>query len=270
MNHGLRLVLVFLFYSVTAQLFGQAAGSSALPDRIRIEPVRELRNGLNLWPLIANPRTDAERRINETLSAMNLRLRGSVRKCDADYQLWDRVVNEGQKHASSPHGDWERKVEVTMAGPRYLSLVVEDGIIFCGSPYPNHDDSAFVFDLESGKLVDPIIWLTSTEGASTNKEANWEGSSTNLLILPALQEMSLARATDECKDVFGKAQAYFVWLDARKNRLIAFPSIQPHVVQGCAERLELTADQTHALGFKDDLLQAIEAGHRRLNSRKSR
>lgn len=254
---ALRFVLSALLCGVAVQLLSQSAEPSVQLGKVRMEQVHELRKGLDLWPLIVTPRTTATQKINATLAEMNGRLRASVHRCDTHYRMWARNVAEDNRRSAHPHGDWERKIQVTMVGPRYLSLVVEREVIFCGSAYPNNDNYAFVFDLRDGNLVDPASWFSAEAPVSTRKSATWEENSMLLLVDPALESMSRESAVAECRDAFSQHWGYLIWPDARKQRIIALPAIEQHVLQGCSEKIELTAEQARRLGFRDALLRDL-------------
>jgi hypothetical protein len=254
----------------TSMLWSQSPSARLDTTRLHISPVHQLRKGLDLWPLIANPGNTSEQRINETLTALNSRLANSLHECDANYRQWEQMVNEDSKGKHSTHGDWERKVKVTMAGSGYLSLVADETFIFCGGAHPDSETISLLFDLASGKLIDPLSFVAQPNDISVYSDTVADGSSISALVLPALKKMSQDTAVDECKNAFAENQSYLIWPDAKTGRLVALPFDLPHVVQACAERIELTTEQARTLGFKEELLRAIETEHRRVTPANAR
>ncbi len=166
---------------------------------------------------------------------------------------------DGQNQISA---DWSRTIEVTMEGPRFLSLVVSDET-FCGGPHPNGEVIAMVFDMTTGAPVDWTKMVAKSAGASAN-------SAVGTLVLPALQKMNLAAADADCKDVFQDPQPFQMWPDAKRGTLVAQPCDLPHAVQACANKIDLTMDEARKLGFDESLLTAIEQAHRQISATSKR
>ena len=82
------------------------------------------------------------------------------------------------------------------------------------------------------------------------------------LILPALQAASLAAADADCKDAFQDPQPFLIWPDAKRGILVAQSFDLPHVVQACANEVDLTVDLARKMGFSESLLGAIIQAHR--------
>jgi hypothetical protein len=240
--------------AVGAQTTGAAAGLA-----VKLDSVEQLRKGADAWPLIANPSTPAQQRINATLTRLNQKLAESLKQCDADYRDWAKQV--GSDTTKDSGGGWERTVRVTMTGPRFLSMVAADSQ-FCGGAYPNAESFAMVFDLDSGRPVNWMRLLAASAKAGPHSDSMYDGTTVGTLIVPALLAMSKDKAGADCKDTFEEDQSYQLWPDAKTGTLFAEPFGMPHAVAACADDLALPIDQARKLGFDETVLNALDRAHR--------
>ena len=190
------------------------------------------------------------------------------RACDAGVVEFEKGAEEPQ----DTKDDLTRSVEVTMRGPRFLSMVARDEF-FCGGAHPDDDLTVLVFDLESGTQVDWSTLVAKSAGASSPENILGDAGGTRPLILPQLQVMYVAAedAEADCKGLFEDKQPIFLWPDAESGTLIAEVADFPHVAAPCKNKLKLTIEQARKLGFDESLLQAIEEAHRIASaSRKAR
>ena len=265
-----RLITVLLSPSAlsvafAAVLLGSLAmsgnGQTPAADSLLMEPVKQLRKGVDAWPMIVSPGTPAAQRVNETLTRLNRQLVQSLHDCDADYEGWLKSVGHPEDGQNQISADWLRTIKVTMGGPHFLSLLASDET-FCGGVHPNSDVIAMVFDMTTGAPVDWTKMVAKSPGASVNSATLSDGSTTGTLVLPALQKINLTAADVDCKDAFQDPQPFLMWPDAKRGTLVAQPCDLPHVVQACANEINLTMDQARRLGFDESLLTAIEKAHR--------
>src|SRR5277367_5886663 len=145
---ALLLVLVPFAASAGAQTVTHASNGNPPATNagtFQVEPVKELRKGVDMWPLIVNPGNPAEQRVNAILTRLNGRLTQALKTCDAQVLEQSKQMGDTAKGKDPTSGDWTRKVEVTMDGPRFLSLLATDES-FCGGAYPDSDQMALVFD----------------------------------------------------------------------------------------------------------------------------
>ena len=149
-----RLIAVLLSPSALCAAFAAVllgglciSGNSQIPaaGNLRTEPVKQIRKGVDAWPLIVNLSTPATQRVNETLTRLNRRMVQSLHDCDADYEGWLKAAGHPEDGQNQISADWSRTIKVTMAGPRFLSLVASDET-FCGGAHPDSDVIAMVFD----------------------------------------------------------------------------------------------------------------------------
>jgi hypothetical protein len=238
--------LLLLYIPIPA--FAQRASGVGL---VRLQPVHEISDGLDAWPLIVNPKNDAERRINGTLDSYNAETQKTLPECE----------------------EWDRKISVTMAGPRYLSLQAS-GSIFCGGGHPDPYDIALVFDLATGELLNgsTVIEKNSDMKTTATKDlAHYPQSDKFLLSSPELDRILIAAANDNCKESLQDVEhdsrlspfQYSIWPDAKKNQVVVKPvSLSYLNYLMCSEEIDIPLDQAHKLGFSKSFLQAIDEAHR--------
>ncbi len=240
-------------------------GSLALAqaqDSVSLEPMKQLRRGVDAWPLIDHASTPAEQHVNALLNRLNKSMAGSLKDCDANYRDSAKQLDQPLTGKSAVGHDWERTIMVTMTGPRFLSIVAIDGFVFCGGAHPDSDTLAMVFDLTTGKPVNWMNFIAKSANASAYSDSNSDGTTVGALIVPALRVMTLAKADKECKDAFRNPQSYQLWPDAKSGMLTAEPFGLPHVVAACADDLALTPNEARKVGFDETLLSAIAQAHR--------
>jgi len=234
------------------------AQRTSVADLVRLQPVQQIRNDLDAWPLIVDPKNDAERRINSTLDSYNAETRTTFRECD-----------------ESPEADeWIRKISVTMAGPRYLSLRAA-GSFLCGNVHSDPYDSALVFDIVTGELLDgsTIAQRNSEIRALRDiKIPRYPQSDKFLISSPTLDRILIAAANGDCKESLQDVERdpvlspilYSVWPDAKKNQVVIKPvSLSYLDYLMCSEEVGIPLDQARGLGFDQAFLDAIEIAHRR-------
>lgn len=258
------LIAALMCPLVSAAALASQDPQTASAGELKIAPVTQLRAGVDAWPLILEPGTPAEQRVNETLTNLNQRLQHALNDCDASYQESLKQMGDGAKNQDPVSKDWSRKVEVTMRGPRFLSLLATDSS-FCAGAHPNSGQVAMVFDMNTGAPVNWTAMVTSTAGATAYKGTSMDGSTVGALVLPGLKTMAVAAADADCKDAFLDSQPFLIWPDAQQGTLVAQPFDLPHVVEACANEINLTRDQSRKLGFDESLLGAIEQAHRLAN-----
>ncbi len=247
-------------------VFATAAISFALPARASNRTVQLMNpppvaEDAAAMPLIASPSDEAERRINAALKRLDANLTKAIRAC------------KGQDGAP---GGWERKVEPTMRGPRYLSYVIRD-MSFCGGPYPPAGTMSIVYDLQTGTPVDWTRLLPPSMTGKVALAAGMDGTRMVTLTSPRLYSLYLsgydrasrmpgsdiaAEDLAGCKEaVQGEANpAMMVWLDAKSGGLaVQFDLI--HALQACAVPVVIPIAVLRADGANAALLDAIDAAH---------
>ena len=264
-----RAILISLAFSVLLIGWTETpAYAQTASHAIRLEQPKRFHKGVDAWPQILYPRTAAERKINATLSSLNLRLAAGLRRCDARYLRWANIVGmKPPQIAKETAGDWERKVRIAMRGPHWLSLVAEDSYIFCGGAHPDSSTTAQVFDLTTGEKLLWIDHLPTLSGAISGEETQMGGAESETLRWQPLDQIARQSASTECKDVFANSHAFQLWLDAKQGAVIAKASDLPHVLQSCAEELKISIPQARELGFDSSLIDALDLAQHSLTAR---
>jgi hypothetical protein len=225
--------------------------------------VKQLRKGVDAWPLIVNPASPAEQNVNATLTDLNLSLTKALAECDAAALADMKQSHIPQKDwPGAVAEDWSRKVEVTMQGPRFLSLVATDDYVNCAGAHPASDTMAMVFDMTTGTPLNWPAMVAKSAGASTFADTVADGNKVEALVLPALATINLAAANDDCKEAFQNPQSFQLWPDAKAGTLVAQAFDLPHAAADCAIQFPLTMEQARTLGFGESLLSAIDQAHR--------
>lgn len=251
------LVLIVLCFSSRVQWSSSLLAQATAASAVQLAPVTQLRKGVDLWPLIVAPTGPPQQQINATLTRLNQRLVRAIRTCDTGYTASLKRMGPLAKGQQPVSADWDRQVEITMQGPRYLSLVASEEAD-CGGMYPNSDQMALVFDLATGLAVDWTTMVARSSRPSAYSDAVDDGSTLEALVLPALRTHLIAEADKECKSAFDPEQSFLIWPDARHQTIVALPFDLPHVIQACGNTVDLSIAQARKLGFKEDLLTALE------------
>lgn len=231
-----------------------AAGRATLP---LVEPPHIARDVAAL-PRLARPASPAERRIDATLAAMNRAMPKVIRTC--------RTLSSGPA-ASGAY--WSRKVETTLAGPRFLSLAVTDDY-FCGGAHPDTAREALVFDLSTGRLADWRSFLSPALTGKVSLQEGADGVKTQRLASRRLHALYLAGygATDQggnpdCREAVTNPPddppPASVW-PTTKGFGVQFDVA--HVAEACALPVVIPAARLKAAGAAPALLAAMEAPKR--------
>jgi len=266
---AMRLAALFMVGAGGLSPRALSAGDPSAAAALKLAPITQLRKGVDLWPLIAMPATPAEERVNATLTRLNTRLAKAVKDCDASYADSFKDLDAAANKKYPVSEDWSRTVNITMNGPRFLSLVASDAID-CGGAHPDNGQMAMVFDLTTGKPVDWTKMLAPAADAKPYTDTSTDGSTIGALIIPALKKMAVAAANSDCAGAFEDSQSFQLWPDAEHGTLVAQPFDLPHVVQACGDEIDLTLAQARKLGFDESLLGAIAQAHRGFASGKRR
>ena len=221
--------------------------------------VVSLRTPRELYPgVAAMPRVIAGRGVTAAVAAkMNLafgkldaRVAGAAADCRKSYRE--------QQHKVAKDA-WTRSVQVTMRGPRYLSIVATDSYD-CGGLYPNDGlVLPLVYDLTTGGAVN---WLTlMPPGPKSGIDSAGDGSTIGAVQWKVLTDMARKDAAPECREAFATADevSFVLWLDAKAGAIEVQPSSFPHAEAICAEAVEIPVAEARAMGFKAELVDALAA-----------
>jgi len=194
-------------------------------ESFQVGQIKQIRKGVDLWPLIINPQNLPEQHVDESLTRSNQRLAQSLRECNSDYLKWLKIV---RGNSTQKTGYWSRKVRVTMAGPRYFSLVMSQEVV-CGGAHPAQDQAAMAFDITTGNLVNWPALVSNSAHATSYPDTDYEGNTVTGVILPSLEKIAVDSAETECKHAFQHPLPFLLWPNAEKETLVARP-FGPHTL----------------------------------------
>lgn len=237
MSQRLRRVVFIILAAIVAMAAGPAMQLSASRSKA-------------VLPRIVAPATPATAKINAALAVLDRRWADYARNC--------RAIGKDNEAT--------RTVKVTMAGPRFLSLLASDEE-FCGGAHPDNSTLALVYDLESGRPVDWSKLLGPRLASSARVETVLDGTRIGVVISPGLTRLyqsAVRKAPDydpawwnECSEALSDPNLEFVlWLDAKKRGLGAEP-VLVHAVAPCAEDVTIPAADLRRAGADAELLAAL-------------
>jgi hypothetical protein len=244
---------------LAAGLLGAAAPNESADRIVRMATPPPLRRNVAAMPLIAQPSSDAERRINAALRKLDARVLHAAAAC---------------KDAAGHAGLWVRSAETTMAGPLFLSFVITDSID-CGGAHPDSAVMSIVYDLRTGQ---PVDWTALLPPAMTGDVALEQGEDGSKMVtlssrrLWGLYWMAYQAAhvgDDSClaaiKEIGvpasgGPPPGMMVWLSAKSGGLGLTFNV-PHAVLACADEMVVPTATLHHEGAKLALVEALEAAH---------
>jgi hypothetical protein len=151
---------------------------------------------------------------------------------------------------------WERAVETTMAGPRFVSFLVRENWMCAGAAHPGNSVAALVFDLDSGKLID---WGKALPPRFAAKVDMVDGSISSP-VLHQLYAAPLKSDDAECKTAFRESTLTFVlWLDAKNRSVVVDTNDLPRAIQSCGRRVEISLQKLREFGADPAFVTALEA-----------
>ena len=233
----------------------------------RSQAVQELRGHADLHQtaavgkgVAAFPRLEATGDVTAPAAA---RVNASLARLDLSVTRAAAECRKGARRSSNKEaGDlWSRTIEVTMRGPRFLSLIATDSYS-CGAAYPSDGIVLpLVYDLSTGL---PVNWLNYLPaGAKSELSDSADGAKMGVVTWPALSARAHKEASADCKDSFaGDADAdvqFVLWLDAKTAKVVAQPSSFPHAMAACANTVELSVSDARTMGMHGAVLDALAA-----------
>jgi hypothetical protein len=231
---------------------------------VRLSPIRQIRKGVDEWPLIANPSNDAERRINKHLGDLNAGLSHTLKECHSNYVELMRK----QKLPTDENGEgvefWRQHTKVTMLGPALLSLVATTDF-YCGGAHPYGFTSAAVFDLRTGEPADVRAWFLSSLKSSFDEDGKEDSAMEKSISVEGLVAAYQEATHHQCEDVYSDQQAFLIWPDAKSGKVMIQADRLPGCCDACGIEIGLAPEQARKLGFSETFLQAIRDAHKKLS-----
>ena len=188
-------------------------------------------------------------RLNAALAGQDARVAGAAASC--------RKTAQKAKRQAEPKA-WQRTVEVTMAGPRYLSLLATDADS-CGQT-PPHSGAVLplVYDLATGVTVNWEKLMPA--GVRASVATGEDGTRLGVVEWPVLQARAMRDATAECRELIRENGIldFALWLDGTQGAMVAETVSFPNAGAGCEVPLTLTTAEMRQMGFAKDLVDALE------------
>jgi hypothetical protein len=244
-----RAGLAAICLAVTLPFAGPASLAAERHQPVTVKTPPKLHKSIAAWPrVVASSGDAAAARINAALTTLDKRFVAAAAQC-------------GQFDA-------QRKVDVTLAGERFLSLVAQDSW-YCGA-YPDTETLALVYDLGSGR---PVNWLALLPHAWTlqaTADSTFDGTTIGMIKSQALSTAYWSYAkrgkdAGDCESVIvDQDVAYQAWPDAKADAVVLQPANLPHVVAVCASPVEVPTAKLRQMGASAALLDDIDAAHARL------
>ncbi len=241
---------------VCGAAMGQAGAPVARgPVTLRVVPApyREIASlprlvpGGEVTPAVAD-------KVNAALKKLDVSAAAAALDCRKSYRE--------QQHKTD-FADWNRTIDVTMRGPRFLSMVATDSF-FCGGMYPNDGIILpLVYDLTTGSPVNWLKYLPA--GAKSDLGNSADGAKMGVVVWPVLAALARKDAEKDCQQAFddsGEAVQFALWLDVRQGAIEAQPVSFPHAMAACADAVEIDIAAARRMGFAAELVDALEAGQR--------
>ncbi|HEX4195911.1 MAG TPA: hypothetical protein VHZ26_00570 [Caulobacteraceae bacterium] len=242
-----------------ATILAAAAASGAAAGTVQLRTPPPIAPDNAALPRIAAPATPQTARINASLARIDQTWRGFMKDCLG--------------HGKASEVQLNRSVEVTLAGPRYVSIVAHDSEWCDGANNPSNSALALVYDLDAGKPVDWKALLGPRLVATEALDNSSDGTTIGTIAGPALQALYVAAVKADpdikgdkdwwsgCSEALTDPSLAFVaWPDAKKAGLVVTPSGLPHVVTACAEDEVIPLSRLRADGADPGFIAAIAAG----------
>lgn len=222
---------------------------------VQLKPSPDIATKIAAFPrLVAATDDKAAQRINQALDKRDASARQMRKDCLANVD-------------KPEDADYERRIWVTMRGPRYLSFLASDNED-CGGAHPDASDMALVYDLATGAPVNWQRLLPKAMVQSVSTDNVVDGTLVGFVTSKTLQALWLkaenaANPIDaDCKDVLTDPDLKLtVWPDAKQDGLAVEPGDLPHVVLACADTVVIATATLRPLGVDSGLLDAIDTAH---------
>ena len=217
--------------------------TSAEAAAVRLGPGPRIASGVAAAPRILGGAPPAARtRINTALARADARGRKAAAACKAD---------------SGPRANWTRTVRTTFTGPAFLSVLIHDDYD-CGGAHPDFGDTALVFGLADGRLVDWAGLVPASLEAKGAIDTAPDGARLGVLTSPGLKAL-YGPLQGECQDVGDLIAGFMIWPDREAGGLVMAPVGLPHAMAACGDATTLKPDRLTALGFAPSLVAALTA-----------
>lgn len=174
-----------------------------------------------------------------------------------------KAAEECASGSTSGSADWNRAVDVTMAGPRFVSFLSRHDMS-CGGPHPNSFTIALVYDLTTGRPVDWTKRVPLSLQAKPRTTEGGDGTVLGTLSSPQLKALYIRQLKPEaeCREALDESEFDFIfWPDAQADALVMDQNDLGHAVMACGGSVKLPTGMLRRMGADPVMLDAIDAAH---------
>ena len=248
---------LFLSFAVAALVLPQTAAPPAsspreMPGHINLRALPNLPSTSG-DTVAAFPRVLAGPAVSPQIADL---LNARFSRFDAQTHKQQRDCAAAEKQANHDPGSFEFDLNVTLRGPRFLSLSSSSGGD-CGGAHPFDDEAGYTYDVSTGQ---PVSWPALLPGASADAAGSDDASQAAIQWSP-IAAIALARVDKDCKDAYrDPAPPYVLWLDGDQGVLVARTAGLSHFnSEMCGVEIKLDVPTLRKLHASPLLLDALTA-----------
>lgn len=198
---------------------------------------------------------------------------------NARFQAMDAFAAQeraGCLESDPDHAEWTRTVSAPFPGPRFLSILINQGY-YCGGAHPSVELRRLTFDRASGEAA---TWDALWPGAgwlSTEDYGAGQPPETRDPRLVAWFRGAVRAHPENDAEWLGQCEAYYgedpvdeavvVWLDGASGMIGMDWASLPHAAMACGSAQFMDAGTAAALGASPELIAALAAGREAFKGR---
>jgi hypothetical protein len=217
------------------------------PNTVSLVSQPDLAAGLAAFPTVTAPSDAATQRINRALASLDKSALGTLQSC------------RKQAAGSEVSAEWDRTVALTMRGPRYLALTVDEDW-GCGGAHPDEDSYPLVYDLQTGGPVNWLHLLPKSLQVKATLDTADDGTPIGVVESPILQALYMKMVGPQDPSCLPPFE-FTIWPDAKADGLALQPFGLAFAFQACGVEIVLPLAQARQLGVDPTLLAAIATAH---------
>lgn len=189
---------------------------------------------------------------------------------NAALATFDAGALAGRADCAAAGGEWTRTVWTPFAGPRFLTVAINDSF-YCGGAYPSVSLIRLTVDRRTGSAPD---WTTLWPAAGILAASQADGLLPSTTQAPAVIDWFRAAVRedpendaewlDQCDGWYGAdapEEPVMIWLDAAAGGIAMDWAYLPHVAMACGSPQVMPLDVAAQLGASPELIDAMRQGH---------
>jgi hypothetical protein len=239
-----------------AALLAGCGAAYAPPQPVDLQYGPDLAEGFGALPRVEADTPQAQA-VNTALDQVDARDRANRESCL-------------EAKAQNDNVEWGRSVAVPMKGPRFISIVMDQGD-YCGGAHPNSGRTPLVFDLETGRLIDWKAWLPADMAAPIdNQDADAAAALQSPTLKAWFAERALAEMSPEgkaeCAELYSEQWRdewrLAAWPDAKAGGLRLQTAGLAHASKGCETEVLMPLRELKRRGVAREFTAALEVAYR--------